>query len=86
MARQAPGKADDAARLASLRAQVDGVMRERVSPAMASAAETAQSAVRDAASTVRQQSERLSGGVRATPLLAIAIAACAGFLVARLLR
>jgi ElaB/YqjD/DUF883 family membrane-anchored ribosome-binding protein len=70
---------DAAARLASLRAQIDQAMHERVTPAMASAATTAESAMRDAAET-------LSGRVRARPLIALAAAACVGFVVGRVLR
>jgi ElaB/YqjD/DUF883 family membrane-anchored ribosome-binding protein len=70
---------DAAARLASLRAQIDQAMHERVAPAMSSAAATAESAVQDAA-------ESVSGHVRARPLIALAAAACVGFIVGRVLR
>jgi ElaB/YqjD/DUF883 family membrane-anchored ribosome-binding protein len=68
-----------AARLASLRAQIDQAMHERVTPAMASAATTAESVIQDAA-------ESVSGQVRARPLIALAAAACVGFIVGRVLR
>ncbi len=67
---------DAAARLASLRAQIDQAMHERVTPALSSATATAESAVRDAA-------EALSSRVRARPLIALAVAASVGFVVGR---
>jgi ElaB/YqjD/DUF883 family membrane-anchored ribosome-binding protein len=70
---------DAAARLASLRAQIDQAMHERVAPAMASATATAGSVVQDAAET-------LSGRVRARPLIALAAAAFLGFILGRLTR
>jgi len=70
---------DAAARLASLRAQIDQAMHERVAPAMSSATATAESAVRDAADT-------LSGRVRERPLIALAAAVCVGFVVGRFIR
>ena len=70
---------DAAARLASLRAQIDQAMHERVAPAISSATATAESAVQDAA-------ESVFGQVRARPLIALAAAACIGFIVGRVLR
>jgi ElaB/YqjD/DUF883 family membrane-anchored ribosome-binding protein len=70
---------DAAARLASLRAQIDQAMHERVAPAISSATATAESAVQDAAET-------LFSRVRARPLIALAAAACVGFVVGRVLR
>lgn len=70
---------DAAARLASLRAQIDQAMHERVAPAISSATATAESAVRDAADT-------LSDRVRERPLIALAAVVCMGFIVGRFIR
>lgn len=90
----AVGGAKDAARdlagdaqgeLARLRGEVDRLTRERVTPALAGAAETAEGYVRQARDTVSEQSERVSDAVRERPLLAVGIAAAAGYLIGRLM-
>jgi ElaB/YqjD/DUF883 family membrane-anchored ribosome-binding protein len=79
--------AEDAeSQLSRLRAQVDALRRERVTPALASAAETAGSAIHDATETARHQAEALSVRVRQHPLLAVLIALAIGLVIGRALR
>jgi hypothetical protein len=81
------GKTGDAAeQIARLREQVETLMRDRVSPAVAAAAERAQSAMHGAADTMREQVETLSGKVREQPVLAIVIALAAGYVLGRATR
>ena len=81
------GKMDDAAsQIARLRAQVEALMKERVTPALAEAAGRAETAVYGAAGAVRDQAEAVSGRVREAPLTAVLIAAAIGFLLGRAMR
>ena len=69
-------KGEDAtAQIARLREQVETLMKDRVTPAVADAAGRAESAVYSAADVVRDQAEMVSGKVREQPLLAVLIAA-----------
>jgi ElaB/YqjD/DUF883 family membrane-anchored ribosome-binding protein len=80
-------KAGDARdQIAKLRAQVDSLMRERVSPAVSDAANRAGSAASDAADMAREQAEALSDRVKEQPLIALLAAAGVGFLIGRILR
>lgn len=94
-ARDVAGDANE--QLRQLRAQIDGLMRERVGPIVSDAANRAQDYGRQAGALARDygqqagdlahdQSEALSGRVREMPLAAIAIAAVAGYLLGRLAR
>jgi ElaB/YqjD/DUF883 family membrane-anchored ribosome-binding protein len=64
-----------------LRQQLETLMRERVTPAVADVAGRAETAVRRG----REQAEVVSGQVRERPLLAILIAAGIGYLLGRFL-
>jgi hypothetical protein len=55
---------DAAAQIARLREQVEPLMKDRVSPVVAGAADHAQSAMHGAADTMREQVETLSDKVR----------------------
>jgi ElaB/YqjD/DUF883 family membrane-anchored ribosome-binding protein len=77
---------DATAQIARLREQVETLMRDRVSPAVAAAADRAQSAMHVAADTTREQVEVLSGKVREQPLLAIGIAVAVGYVLGRVTR
>jgi len=72
---------DAAAQIARLREQVDALMRDRVTPAVAAAADRAQSALHGAADTMHDQLETLSGKVREQPLAAVLVAAVVGYLL-----
>lgn len=83
----ARGRVEDAgAQIARLREQVDALMKDRVTPAVADFAGRAESAVSGATSAVREQADMVSGKVRARPMAAILIAAGIGWLVGRVMR
>jgi ElaB/YqjD/DUF883 family membrane-anchored ribosome-binding protein len=80
-------KANDAKeQIAKLREQVEGLMRDRVTPALAGAAGRAETAARQAGDMAREQTEALSGRVRNQPIMALLVAAAAGYLVGRISR
>jgi ElaB/YqjD/DUF883 family membrane-anchored ribosome-binding protein len=68
-----------------LRSQVETLMRERVTPALADAANRAEVAVRRSQTAIRGQSEALSGQVRERPAVAVLVAAGIGYLLGRFL-
>jgi ElaB/YqjD/DUF883 family membrane-anchored ribosome-binding protein len=87
MASDTPGKAEDAhAQIARLREQVEALMKDRITPAVADVAGRAESAVYGAADTVREQMENVSGRVREQPLMAILVAAAVGYILGRATR
>jgi len=77
---------DAHAQIARLREQVESLMRDRITPAVADAAGRAESAVYGAADTVREQAETVSSKVREQPLLAVLIAAGIGYVLGRATR
>jgi len=84
---EAKGKMEDAtAQIARLRAQVEALMKERITPAVAEVAGHAENAVYGAAGVVREQADALSGRVREQPLVAILIAAAVGYVLGRAMR
>ncbi|MBV8703196.1 MAG: hypothetical protein JO118_05750 [Acetobacteraceae bacterium] len=83
MAGKSMPKADDVAeQVARLRAQVEALMQERVTPVLADAASRAETAIGSA----RHQAEAVSGRVKEQPFVAVLVAAAIGFLAARVLR
>lgn len=81
------GKLDDAqAQIERLRQQVEGLMKDRVTPALADYAGRAGSAVNSATDMVRDQAEVVSGQVRRQPLTALLVAAGLGWLIGRIMR
>ena len=66
--------------------QVEALMKDRVTPALADAAGRAESAMYGAAGVVRDQADAVSGKVREQPLLAILIAAAVGYALGRTIR
>jgi ElaB/YqjD/DUF883 family membrane-anchored ribosome-binding protein len=86
-ANEARGKMDDAqAQIARLREQVEVLMRDRVTPAMADFAGRAETAVTSARGAVRDQAQVVSGRVKEQPLIAIMIAAAVGWVIGRVMR
>ena len=77
---------DTTAQIARLREQVESLMKDRVTPAVAAAADRAQAAMHDAADTMHEQVEALSGKVREQPLLAVLIAVAVGYVLGRATR
>lgn len=81
------GKLDDAqAQIARLREQVESLMKDRVTPAVADFAGRAESAVHTANGAVRDQAQAVSGRVKDQPLIAIMIAAAVGWVIGRVMR
>ena len=86
-ASDARGKMDDAqAQIERLRAQMDTLMKDRVTPAIADFAGRAESAVNSASGSVKHQAEAVSSRVRQQPLIAILIAAAIGWVIGRAMR
>lgn len=84
---QANDMAQDAKeQIAQLRDQVQTLMSERVTPALANAAGTAEEYARQAKDMASDQTEMLSDRVRESPIVAILIAAGAGYLLGRIAR
>ena len=77
---------DTTAQIARLHEQVESLMKDRVTPAIAAAADRAQAAMHDAADTMHEQVEALSGKVREQPLLAVLIAVAVGYVLGRAIR
>jgi len=77
---------DTHVQIAKLRAQVEALMNDRVTPAVADVAGRAESAVHAATDTVREQAELVTSKVREQPLLAVLIAAGVGYLLGRATR
>jgi len=77
---------DATAQIARLREQVDTLMKDRVTPAVADFAGRAEHAVANASDTVRHQAEALSGQVRQRPIVSILIAAGIGWALGRMMR
>lgn len=80
-------KANDAKeQIAKLREQVEVLMRDRVTPALADAAGRAENAARAASDMAQEQAEAISGRVRDQPLIALLVAAGVGYLIGRIVR
>jgi ElaB/YqjD/DUF883 family membrane-anchored ribosome-binding protein len=87
LASDAQGKIEDAqAQIVRLREQVEALMKDRVTPAVAEFAGRAESAVHSASGVVRDQAQVVSGRVKEQPLTAILIAMAVGWVVGRAMR
>jgi ElaB/YqjD/DUF883 family membrane-anchored ribosome-binding protein len=84
--RASDSAADAREQIRQLREQVDTLMRERVSPAVSSAAGRAQEMARHAREVAAEQTEAFSGRVREMPIASVLIAAAVGYLIGRLTR
>ncbi len=72
--------------IAQLRDQVQTLMSERVTPALANAAGQAEDYARQAKSMYDDQTEALSERVRESPILAVLVATGVGYLLGRIAR
>jgi ElaB/YqjD/DUF883 family membrane-anchored ribosome-binding protein len=87
LASDAQGKIEDAqAQIVRLREQVEALMKDRVTPAVAEFAGRAENAVHSASGVVRDQAQVVSGRVKEQPLTAILIAMAVGWVVGRAMR
>ncbi len=77
---------DTHVQIARLREQVEALMRDRVTPAMADVAGRAEHAVHVATDLVRGQAEMVTSKVREQPLLAVLISAAIGYALGRVTR
>lgn len=77
---------DTQEQLQSLRAMVEQLLNERVTPALADAAGRAETAVTSARDMTNSQVANVSEKVRHQPLVAIAISAVVGYLLGRFSR
>jgi ElaB/YqjD/DUF883 family membrane-anchored ribosome-binding protein len=77
---------DPTVQIAHLRAQVEALMRERVTPAVTDMAGCAENFVNSAASMVRDHAQSVSGQVREQPLVSVLVAAGVGYVLGRLVR
>lgn len=81
-----PYMAETHAEIAALRAKVEALMKERVTPAVVQAANKAEAVAHQATDTIREQTERLSETIRERPLTSVGLAALAGYVFAVLCR
>lgn len=77
---------DAVAEIAKLRAQVETLMNDRVTPMLGSVATSAENAAKAASDEVRHQAARLTDAVQDKPIAAIGLAMLAGFVLASVLR
>jgi len=77
---------DTREQLHSLKLMVEQLLNERVTPALAGAADRAETAVTSARDMTSTQVANVSDKVRGQPLIAIGISAVVGYLVGRLSR
>ena len=75
---------DTQEQLQSLRAMVEQLLNDRVTPALADAAGKAENAVTSARDLTNTQVANVSDKVRGQPLIAIAIATVVGYLLGRI--
>jgi ElaB/YqjD/DUF883 family membrane-anchored ribosome-binding protein len=77
---------DPAEQIAHLRAQVEALMKDRVTPAVTDMAGRAENVLNSAATMVRDQAQSLSGQVRDQPFISVLVAAGVGYLLGRIVR
>lgn len=76
---------DDArGELARLRAQVEHLMKDRVTPALGDAAETVEDYSRRARASIEENADAVADTVRERPLLTMALAVLCGYAIGRL--
>lgn len=78
--------ADPMAQIAYLREQVDGLMRDRVTPMLNNAGDRVGALAQNAARDMQARADGLAGRVRYQPLTALAITAAVAFLLGRATR
>ena len=87
LANDARGAMDDAqTQIERLREQVEALMKERVTPAIADFAGRAEAAANSASDAVKHQADAVAGRVRQQPLVAILVAAAVGWIIGRTMR
>ncbi|MCQ8239249.1 hypothetical protein [Rhizosaccharibacter radicis] len=77
---------DTQEQLQTLRAQVEQLLNEKVTPVLAEAAGRAETAVHSARGITNARVESVSAQVRSQPIVAIGIATAVGYLLGRVAR
>lgn len=77
---------DAKAEIVQLREKVEALMNDRVTPAVSAVADRASAIGKSASDSVRHQADRATDAVHDKPLIALGVAALAGFLIATLVR
>jgi ElaB/YqjD/DUF883 family membrane-anchored ribosome-binding protein len=77
---------DTQEQLRTLRAQVEQLLNQKVTPAIADAAGRAETAVHSARDLTNARVESVSAQVRSQPIIAIGIATAVGYLLGRIAR
>jgi ElaB/YqjD/DUF883 family membrane-anchored ribosome-binding protein len=72
--------------IARLREQVETLMKDRITPAVADFAERAHGGLTSATGVVRDQARAVSGRVQDRPLIAIMVAVAVGWVIGRVTR
>jgi ElaB/YqjD/DUF883 family membrane-anchored ribosome-binding protein len=80
------GKVDAMAQIGILREEVETLMRDKVTPAVAGATERMVSTAQGAADTIRTSADMLAGRVRHQPLISVLLATGVGYLLGRVVR
>ena len=80
------GDVDAMAQIDRLREEVETLMRDKVTPAVAGATERMVSTALGAADTIRKRADMLAGRVRHQPLISILLAGGVGYLLGRVAR
>ena len=80
------GPQDPNEQIAQLREQVQNLMKDRVTPALSQAADTAQQYASQARDIYEDQSAALSDRVREAPIVAILVATGIGYVIGRIAR
>ena len=80
------GPQDANEQIAQLREQVQNLMKDRVTPALSQAADTAQQYASQARDIYDDQSAALSDRVREAPIVAILVATGIGYVIGRIAR
>jgi ElaB/YqjD/DUF883 family membrane-anchored ribosome-binding protein len=69
-----------------LREQIEALLKEKVTPAVAAFAGRAEEALQGATASARDQADAVAGQVRQRPLTALMIAAALGWVIGRAMR
>lgn len=77
---------DAKAEIVQLREKVEALMNDRITPAVSAVADRASAIGKSASDTVRHQADRATDAVHDKPLIALGVAALAGFVIASLIR
>lgn len=78
--------AETHAEIAALRAKVEALMKDRVTPAVVHVADRVEDVAHQATDTIHAQTEKWSAAIRERPLTSVGLAALAGYVFAAMCR